>query len=279
MATPMTQPQLVPIVLRSLIAGALGGLCLAASPVGEPPSTSPTPATGVSSSLPPTAALIVAPLLLPDPAQGKGRMTIVFSGNRRWCTFPDDRTVKPPEDPRKNPRASKKNQVFTFGYKFTISAVKRGADDQALMLFESPLFRTAYLRQAAKTGRPTASAPSFVGPGVGSRPLTGTASPKDSPAALVPYWEEQYRCTTLPERFDFDLDPGTYDIYAAFDIMGPQGGWTHRTSGYLTDVTVEPGRRTRLDGIANMGGIAERNLTLRSATLLPEEDGRGAGGP
>jgi len=50
----------------------------------------------------------------------------------------------------------------------------------------------------------------------------GTGKPStilETPATLVPFWMEQYRCTTLTERFEFDLDPGVYDIYIAFDLM------------------------------------------------------------
>ena len=68
-------------------------------------------------------------------------------------------------------------------------------------------------------------------------------------------------------------------MYAAFDIMNREGDWTHRTNGYLTDVSIEASRRTRLDGSANMLGINTRDLSLDKATLLPADRGAGAGVP
>src|SRR6266571_5188474 len=280
-----------PLTVRpgALILGLLGLVCLAAGPArtGSPasspsPSASPeAPAEG-SVSRPLAAAAMVPPALPAKPGTGKGRLLIVLSGNRRWCTFPDDRVLKPAENPRESlKRGRRKEEVYTFGYKFTISTIKRGGDGQPLMLFESPVVRTATWMPAGKLGRGQGERKPVIGPGVGANPIAPRPSADmEGPATLVPHWDGGSRCTLLPEEFDFDLDPGVYDVYAAFDEMGRKGGWEHRTTGYLTDVTIEAGRRTRLEGIANMLGVSERELSFESATLLPEGTGTsGATGP
>ncbi|MBI1951035.1 MAG: hypothetical protein HYS34_06705 [Acidobacteria bacterium] len=210
---------------------------------------------------------IQAPLLSPSPEPGKSRLALHLDGNRRWCTYPDDRLVRPPE---KEGRLQKRNEVFTFGYQFTLAAVRRGDAATVLMLFESPVYRTATWRPASKVGMTQKSVPR--GPTIFNEdqpPPRPKQIPK-SPDTLVPYWEEWNRCVGLPERLEFDLDPGTYDVYAAFDLMKGDGSWVHRTTGFLTDVPVEAGRRTRLDGLINVGPGADRQVELVRSSIEPE---------
>src|SRR2546428_12480151 len=75
---------------------------------------------------------------------------------------------------------------------------------------------------------------------------------------------------------DFDLDPGTYDVYVAFDLLNREGGWVHRMSGFLTDVPVEAARRTRLDGTINYGAGVQRQGERENST--PEPDVHPPGG-
>lgn len=222
---------------------------------------------------------IIAPHLSEKPEPGKGRLSVVFSGNRRWCTFPDDRPIKPPEDPRRPSLPGHKNEVYTFGYQFTVAGIKRGAPDRPLMLFESPVVRTAQMMPAAKAGGPPGPHKVAVGPSVGAQSRYERSKPLESGATLVPVWQEAGRCTTLPDRFDFDLDPGSYDLYVAFDLLGREGGWGHRTVDYLIEVPVEAGRATRLDAVADMPGGTERQLSLQKASLLPPSQVPGADGP
>jgi hypothetical protein len=198
------------------------------------------------------------------PAPGQGRMSLVFEGNRRWCTFPDDRVVAPPEALMNRGAKPDRHAVFTFGYQFTVAAVERSRPYETLLLFESPVFRTASYRQAAKLGMGTQKPK--IGPVVTAPQEQAQVNRSHiEPTTLVPAWQEQYRCTTLPESLDFDLPPGTYDVYMAFDILLRSGNWTHRTVGFGTDIAVEAGRTTRVDARSNIGVGARRELGILGA--------------
>ncbi len=261
----------MPAVLLSAIACVLFGrpFVTIASPTWTGAAASSAPSVPEAPVPPePRPPVILAQPLPPAPAPDKGRVALMIGGNRRWCTFPDDRLVRPPQKPG---MPQKRNEVFTFGYRFTVSAVKRGQADTPLMLFESPVFRTATLLPASKTGQIKKGGPK--GPIVMSeddRRLLKPAEPPLTPETLVPRWEEVNRCVTLPERMDFDLDPGTYDIYLAFDIVSRENNWVHRSSGYLTDVPVETARTTRLDGLVNLGPGSERQVEIESSTIEPD---------
>lgn len=213
---------------------------------------------------------IQAPSLPGKPAAGMGRLRIDVGGTRRWCTFPDDRVVKPPV---KQTGPASRNPVYTFGYMFTVAAVNRARPSETLLLFESPIIRTAVLRQAAKLGRAKA-APSNRPPMLGDADGKVSAREKQDPSALVPFWQEDYRCTTLPEAFDFDVAPGTYDLYLAFDILLRSGSWAHRTIGFATDVTVGEGGAVRLQATAGMQAGGRRELSI--AGPAPESSPTGA---
>ena len=219
---------------------------------------------------PPAQAPTIQAASLPEkPAPGMGRLRIDVGGSRRWCTFPDDRVVKPPVKPNA-PVA--RNPVYTFGYMFTVAAVNRARPAETLMLFESPVFRTAVLRQAAKLGHSQAT-PSNRAPAIGEMPERVQAPKKEDPSALVPYWQEAYRCTSLPEGFDFDLAPGTYDLYLAFDILLKSGNWTHRSIAFATDVTIDEGSATKLQATAGMQAGGRRELTVSGPVLEPVSTG------
>jgi hypothetical protein len=188
-----------------------------------------------------------------------GRLRIDVAGTRKWCTFPDDRVVKPPAG-QSGPAV--RNAVYTFGYMFTVAAVSRAKPSETMLLFESPTIRTAVLRQAGKIGRAQAP-PANRAPAIGELPEhIQLKDKKQDPSAMVPFWQEEYRCTSLPEVFDFDLAPGTYDLYLAFDILLRSGSWAHRTIAYETDVTIGEGDTTRLQAVANMKAGGRRELEL-----------------
>jgi len=235
----------------------------------DTPATPPTTPGAAEAPVPPPVRPPEIPPLLrqPVPAPGKGRLAMTIDGNRRWCTFPDDRVARPLQKPG---IFEKRNEVFTFGYQFTVAALRRGQADTPLMLYESPVFRTASWIPASKLGKNTKSAPARpIIAGEGDPRLRPREAPK-GPDTPVPFWHEVYRCVTMPEHMDFDLDPGTYDVYMAFDLLNRDGGWVHRSIGYLTDIRVEAARRTRLDGMINLARGADRQVELQSAAIEPE---------
>src|SRR5712664_3992121 len=101
----------------AVVAFALWGL------IAPPPAVAGRPAAAPTSS-PAAAEAPVPPSPRPPeiqfralpsaPAAGKGRLALAIAGNRRWCTFPDDRLVRPTPKPG---TPVKRNEVFTFGYK------------------------------------------------------------------------------------------------------------------------------------------------------------------
>jgi len=249
---------------------------LADTPPPEPQAEEDAPpnadAQALLSAPPPVRPPVIESAILPDkPAAGKGRIAIDVGGSRRWCTFPDDRVMKPPEGPKAQKTQASRNAVYTFGYQFTIAAVERSHPDETLLLFESPVFRTAVMRQAAKLGRGQKAPPKGLNIGGGAK-----AVPEDSPLAIVPLWQEEYRCVTLPPSLAFDLDPGTYDVYMAFDIMLRSGSWTHRSVAFVTDVGVEAGTATRLEATVDVVG-PRRDVELKS-DASPASGSPGAAG-
>jgi len=227
---------------------------------------------GALATAPPPAQApsIQAPSLPEKPAAGMGRLRIDVEGTRRWCTFPDDRVVKPPHKPS---APAGRSPVYTFGYMFTVAAVNRARPSETVMLFESPVIRTAVLRQAAKLGQGQAAPPNKP-PVIGDMPEKVKAEKKLDPSAMVPFWQEAYRCTKLPEAFDFDVPPGTYDFYLAFDILLRSGNWTHRTIAFATDVTIFEGSTVRLQATAGMQPGGRRELLVGGP--LPETSTTGA---
>jgi hypothetical protein len=216
------------------------------------------------------AVAIQAARLDGPPAAGMGRMTLALAGNRRWCTYPDDRVIQQPgrEQP-KRPGEAARDKVFTFGYQFTIAAVERSRPAETLLLFESPVYRTAVMRPAGKIGRGAPKPP--AGPTIGSRGDVVELHPgQETPVTLVPLWQERYRCTTVPEAFDFDLEPGTYDVYMAFDILLKSGSWTHRSVGFATDIPVRGAEVTRVDGRVEMLAGGRRTVDLTEAASPAE---------
>jgi len=264
------------IIVRSLLAFALWVIATAAGLPDAPPVTDTEEETdsdlnveALSAAPPVRAPIFQAALLPPEPSSGKGRLNLAVGGNRQWCTYRDDRVIQPPPglgSTTVKPRAH--NPVYTFGYQFTIATVARARPAETILLYESPVIRTAVLRQAAKLGRGGKKPPGpiLVAPDTAQKRASPAA---EQPGSLVPFWQESYACTTLPEAFDFDLDPGAYDVYMAFDILGRSGSWAHRSIGFLTDIVVEEGRRTRVEGRVDLVGGGRREVDLLSSALLP----------
>jgi hypothetical protein len=231
-------------------------------PVEDEPAPDADAQALLSAPPPVRPPVIESAVLPPQPPAGKGRIAIAVGGTRRWCTFPDDRVVKPPEGPHTQKTPGNRNPVYTFGYQFTIAAVERSHPQETILLFESPVFRTAVMRQAAKLGR--GQKPPPKGPNISAAPDKVSVQP-ESPLAIVPLWMEEYRCVTLPESLSFDVDPGTYDVYMAFDILLRSGGWSHRSVAFATDVEVAEGGAQHLDATVSVVAGGNRDVDLKNA--------------
>jgi hypothetical protein len=263
-----------------LISVTAGAAAHDVAPAGKPGATPAAPATdGEEAPVAQGGLEFKAPLLGSLPAAGKGRLSLVMEGNRRWCTYRDDRVARPPEmkSQRVGGPPPSRDDIFTFGYQFTIAAVERSHPGETLMLFESPIIRTAVMREAAKLGRGIPS--SVQTPQVPDSDDTNKkkAPSHEMPSSLVPMWQEQFRCAKVPETIDFDLDPGIYDIYMAFDILLRSGGWAHRSIAFETDVVVRADATTRLDGVVNQSGGARREVRLSPASPAPERSAPAGG--
>jgi len=184
-------------------------------------------------------------------AEETGTLTLELSGNRNFCVNRNEVDFKPgtvkPRQERNAPL------VTTFGYKYQVSASRRGAT-AITKLMESPTIRTAYMERQLPEKKP---------------PQPRLATPKDQKAMSqpfqmakkVPRWIPESECTMLPPQQSFSLAPGRYDIYLGFDVLLNNGQWAPMQSDYVTDVLIEKGLVTRVNGrVDYTGGVRTVNL-------------------
>jgi hypothetical protein len=167
-----------------------------------------------------------------------GTLVVHLAGNRKFCVDRNEVGAKPgtvkPRQERSSPL------VTTFGYKYQISASRRGTSS-IIKLMESPTTRTAYMQKQAPRK---------------SLPQPRLATPKDLKAINRPFggqaqiarWIPESTCTTLAADYSFPLAPGHYDIYLGFDVLVSSGQWLPLQSDYVTDVTIDKDLSTRVDG-------------------------------
>ena len=186
-------------------------------------------------------------------AEEVGTLSLQLSGNRNFCVERNEVDIRPgavkPRQYRNAPL------VTTFGYKYQISASRRGTSS-ITKLMESPTIRTAYMERQLPEKK---------------LPQPRLATPRDQktsgqplqPAKKVPRWIPEGTCTTLPEEQTFSLAPGRYDIYLGFDVLLNNGQWAPMQSDFVTDVLIELGRVTRVNGrVDYTGGV--RTVKLES---------------
>jgi hypothetical protein len=205
--------------VRLLLAFFLAGLAGPAGTAQEKPA--PAPATQTA----------------PAAVDG-GTLVIRLSGNRNFCVDRNEVDFKPGSvKPRQQRNAP---LVTTFGYKYQVSASRRGTSS-ITKLMESPTIRTAYMKRQ---------------PPDKQTPQPRLATPKDQKnssqpfqmAKKVPHWIPEGTCTTLQPEYSFSLAPGRYDIYLGFDVLLNNGQWAPMQSDYVTDVLIEKGLATRVLG-------------------------------
>jgi hypothetical protein len=183
-----------------------------------------------------------------------GTLSLQLSGNRNFCVDRNEVDIKPgavkPRQYRNAPL------VTTFGYKYQISASRRGTSS-ITKLMESPTIRTAYMERQLPEKK---------------LPQPRLATPKDQKSSSqpfqqtkkVPRWIPESTCTTLPPEHSFPLAPGRYDIYLGFDVLLNNGQWAPMQSDFVTDVLIEKGQVTRVNGrVDYTGGV--RTVKLESS--------------
>ena len=230
-------------LLPILLAGLAGGPEVAQ----ENPQTAPAAQTA--------PAVQTAPA-----AEGVGTLTLQLSGNRKFCVDWNEVDFKPgtvkPRQQRNAPL------ITTFGYKYQISASRRGMTF-ITKLMESPTIRTAYLERQLPEKKP---------------PQPRLATPKDQKASSHPFqmsknlprWIPEGTCATLPPEQSFPLAPGRYDIYLGFDVLLNTGQWAPMQSDYVTDVLIEKGLATRVNGrVDYTDGVRTVKLESSEKPRLP----------
>src|SRR5437867_920514 len=204
-----------------------------------------------------SALLIAAVAWAGEPSQGpspetpsitpeQGMIELRLSGNRTFCVEWNEMDVK---EGATKPRQYRNSSVITtFGYKYQISASRKGVGGGVVKLFESNPIRTVDLKEERPANQ---------------FPTPHLATPQDLKRARepwqqrkVPRWIPGTTCTVILDSFDFPLDPGRYDMYLGFDLLLPNGRWAPLQSDFLTDVLVEKGKRTKVLGkVDNSGGV------------------------
>jgi hypothetical protein len=219
---------------------------LAAFPVAGAVKAPPAPA--------PPRAPQTAPVPQTAPAvEDAGTLILQLAGNRNFCVDRNEIDIKPGSVKPRQQRIAP--LVTTMGYKYQISANRRGTTG-IVKLLESPTIQTAYMMKEHKKQGP---------------PQPRLATPKDlknptnplAGAQKVPHWIAENTCTTLKPEYSFPLSEGHYDVYLGFDVLLNNGQWVPLQSDFLTDVAVQKGLVTRVDGRVDFEGGA-RTVKLES---------------
>jgi hypothetical protein len=63
----------------------------------------------------------------------------------------------------------------------------------------------------------------------------------------IPRWMPNNSCTTLQPEYKFPLQPGRYDVYLGFDLLGVNGQWVPLESDFITNLIIEMGKLSRVD--------------------------------
>ena len=171
-------------------------------------------------------------------AEEMGTLIVELTGNRNFCVNRNELEAKPGSiKPRQYRNAP---LVTTFGYKYQISASRRGTA-AILKLMESPIIRTAYMEtQPPERGLPQ---PRLTTPKDQKTATQSFQGPKK-----ITRWIPESTCTVLAPEYSFPLAAGRYDVYLGFDVLLNGGQWAPLQSDFVTDQILEKGQVTRIQG-------------------------------
>ena len=204
-------------------------------------------------SAPPAAA--PAPQTKPASPEDE-TLLLTLPGNRQFCVVRNEleisESARQTRDQRNNPL------ITTMGYKYQISVSRRGGTGVTKLL-ESPMIRTTYWEEQKKSQEP---------------PQPRLPTEKDLKKTKKSYgtnktakWMPQNDCTTLLPEYRFPLGPGRYDVYLGFDLLGINGQWVPLESDFITNLSIEMGKTSRVEAkVDTTGGVRTVKLEAPAKT-------------
>ena len=166
-----------------------------------------------------------------------GTLLLSFSGNREFCVVRNEIEIS--ESARQARGQRNIPLITTMGYKYQISVNRRGGSGITKLL-ESPMIRTTYWEEQKKSQEP---------------PQPRLPTEKDLKKGKqsygtnkIPHWMPKNTCTTLLPEYRFPLTPGRYDVYLGFDLLGINGQWVPLESDFITNLSIEMGKTSRVEG-------------------------------
>ena len=129
--------------------------------------------------------------------------------------------------------------ITTMGYKYQISVSRRGGSGVTKLL-ESPMIRTTYWEEQKKSNE-------LPQPRLPTEKDLKKSKKKSYGTNKIPHWMPQNTCTTLLPEYRFPLGPGRYDVYLGFDVLGINGQWVPLESDYITNLSIEMGKTSRVE--------------------------------
>lgn len=179
-----------------------------------------------------------APAAQTQPASPEdGTLLLSLSGNRQFCVVRNEIEIS--QSAREARGQQKIPMITTMGYKYQISVSRRGGGG-VTKLHESPMIRTTYWEEQKKSHElPQPRLPT-------EKDLK--KSKQSYGTNKTPRWMPKNTCTTLLPEYRFPLTPGRYDVYLGFDLLGINGQWVPLASDFITNLSIEKGKTSRVEG-------------------------------
>jgi hypothetical protein len=183
-----------------------------------------------------TAPPAAAPAPQTEPASPEdGTLLLTLAGNRQFCVVRNELEIS---DSARLKSQRNTPLITTMGYKYQISVSRRGGTGVTKLL-ESPMIRTTYWEEPKKSQEPP-------------QPRLPTEkdlkkTKKSFGTNKTPRWVAENDCTTLLPEYRFPLDPGRYDVYLGFDLLGINGQWVPLESDFITNLSIEMGKTSLVE--------------------------------
>lgn len=194
----------------------------------------------------------------PPAKADEGTLLVKLAGNRQFCVQRNELAIS---DRGKTREQRNTPAITTMGYKYQFSVSRRGGSG-VVKLLESPTIRTTYFEEPKKGNE--LPQPRLPTQQEMKHPQQKFGSKK------MPRWIAQNTCTTLLPEYRFPLAPGRYDVYLGFDLLAVNGQWVPLESDFVTNLTVEAGKTSRVDGrVDYAAGVRTVKLNTSTKTETP----------